>query len=105
GLGREAIAQLPVWIPPRPLASLAALLGALYVLEGSTLGGAQIARALKGRIGGETEEGRRFFLGHGDRHGAMWAEFVERLEVLSEDSDEADQATDAAVATFEEFEA
>lgn len=104
GLDRQAIARLPRWVPRRGLTSAAALLGALYVLEGSTLGGVQIARALGERMGGETGEGRRFFLGRGDRNGVMWAEFVERLEAVSADLEAAGQAIDAAVATFEEFE-
>ena len=81
------------------------MLGALYVIEGSTLGGIKIARALKGRIGDETGAGRSFFLGRGERHGAMWAEYLSQLETLSEDPAQAEEAIDASVATFEAFEA
>ncbi len=104
GLDRVAVARLPRWIPPHPFASEGSLIGALYVLEGSTLGGIQIARALNGRVGGETGEGRRFFLGHGDRQSVMWRDFVGRLESLSERPDQAALAIAAAVSTFEEFE-
>jgi len=39
-----------------------ACLGALYVVEGSTLGGLHIARALAGLFEGAEGEGRKFFL-------------------------------------------
>jgi heme oxygenase (biliverdin-IX-beta and delta-forming) len=103
GLDSEAIARLPLWAPSYSLASEAALLGALYVLEGSTLGGAQIARALQGVVGDEAGDGRRFFLGRGDQRSSMWRDFLARLESLSEDPKSSEQAIGAAVATFEDF--
>jgi len=105
GLDSDAISRLPLWTPSFSFTSEGALLGALYVLEGSTLGGVQIARALQGVIGDETGDGRRFLLGRGDRQSIMWRDFLERLESLSEDPKGADQAIGAAVATFEDFEA
>lgn len=77
------------------------LLGALYVVEGSTLGGAHIARALGRRY---CEGERRFFLGYGERQGVMWRALVERLETLAEDSAAADLATASAADTFALFE-
>ena len=104
GLDQGAIARLPRWIPPGSFSNQGSVIGALYVLEGSTLGGIQIARALKERVGDETGAGRRFFLGRGDRQSAMWRDFVERLEALSERPEQAVFAILAAVSTFEEFE-
>jgi heme oxygenase len=63
--------------PPR---SEAEFMGALYVVEGSTRGGVQIARALAPLAAREGGGGRSFFLGYGDRHGAMWRAFLERLQ-------------------------
>ena len=57
GFDPNAAATLPLWRPSLRLVSKGSLLGALYVLEGSTLGGVQIARALKGRVGNEPGEG------------------------------------------------
>ena len=51
GFAPSATATLPFWRPSLRLVSKGSLLGALYVLEGSTLGGLQIARALKNRVG------------------------------------------------------
>jgi heme oxygenase (biliverdin-IX-beta and delta-forming) len=105
GLDPEAIARLPLWTQSFSFASEAALLGALYVLEGSTLGGVQIARALQGVVGDKAGDGRRFFLGRGDQRSSMWRDFLAQLESLSEDAKSSREAIDSAVATFEDFEA
>jgi heme oxygenase len=104
GFDPNAAATLPLWRPSVRLVSKGALLGALYVLEGSTLGGAQIARALKNRVGNGLGKALLFFLGRGARQGAMWRDLLDELESLREDEDEAMQAEDAAVATFKAFE-
>jgi len=104
GFDPNAAASLPLWRPSLRLASKGALLGALYVLEGSTLGGVQIARALKGRVGNDLENALLFFVGRGARQGAMWRELVEELESLREDDEEAMKAENAAITTFEAFE-
>ena len=103
GVSRGAVDNLPDWAPSLDLASEAAVLGSLYVLEGSTLGGVQIARALKGSSTADSEA-RQFFLGGGERHGALWAEFVARLETLAEHRQACDDAVAAALGTFGEFE-
>jgi heme oxygenase (biliverdin-IX-beta and delta-forming) len=104
GLGLDAIARLPLWAPRSSLASVGAVLGALYVLEGSILGGVQIARALRGVLGDDSGDGRRFFLGRGNRQSGMWRAFLERLEGLSEDQRQSARAVEAAVVTFQDFE-
>lgn len=59
-----------------PLDTLPQLLGAMYVLEGSTLGGQVIARQLaKAGI-----EARAYFGGHGDQTGPLWKTFCQQLE-------------------------
>jgi heme oxygenase len=78
-------------------------LGALYVVEGSALGGAAIARAVAPVLAPLEGDGCRFFSNDsGKRRG--WPQLLVRLESLSGESQE--QATiDAAVATFLAFEA
>ena len=80
------------------------MLGALYVVEGSTLGGLQIARALKGYIGDESGAGRSFFLGRGEQRSAMWSAFL-KTGTLAEAAEQARDAIDSAAATFATFEA
>ncbi len=67
-LGREAPDS---WAPVPAPGDAAEALGMLYVTEGSTLGGRHLARALDGLLP-PGAEGRRFLLGHGEAHGAMW---------------------------------
>jgi len=59
------------WAPLPAFAGPAAALGGLYVAEGSTLGGRQLALALDGILPPGLD-GRRFLLGHGARHGEVW---------------------------------
>ncbi len=104
GLSRAAIARLPICNSIYRPSSKPAFLGALYVIEGSTLGGAQLARALAPLFDG-AREGRRFFLGYGANNGSMWRAFLEQLDVLSGDPGAEDEAIASAVATFNDFDA
>ncbi|TDH58715.1 biliverdin-producing heme oxygenase [Dankookia rubra] len=93
-----SIAPLP------PLGSAARALGCLYVTEGSTLGGRHLARALDGLLPpGRT--GRRFLLGHGDAHAAMWRACCQALEACGADPARRAAMLTAAAATFAAFEA
>ena len=80
GWDRASVARLPQCESLKAPENAAEFMGALYVVEGSTLGGVQLARALKSLVASESGEGRSFFLGYGDRHGAMWRSFLNRLE-------------------------
>lgn len=71
---------------PSPIATLPALLGGLYVVEGATLGGRDLARRLApslGRLGLSGAEGRRFFMAYEPRQGAMWRRFCAELEAAA----------------------
>lgn len=99
GLPAATIAALP-----RPdtvrLAGPAAAMGALYVLEGSTLGGRVIGRhiaALHGFDGG----GLAYYRAHGPRTGAMWAAFRGRLDGSSGDVAAEEAALDSAIIAFD----
>lgn len=80
-------------------------LGALYVTEGSTLGGAQIAKALARSPHPETREARRFFLAYGEKRGQMWRSLLDRLETLADDEAADSRSRLAAATTFAAFEA
>lgn len=82
-LGRadEAVDALPRH-RPAPADNLAACFGQMYVMEGSTLGGAVITRHVTRRLGLSPEHGCRFFGGRGDGAGPMWASF--RIMVVGE---------------------
>jgi heme oxygenase (biliverdin-IX-beta and delta-forming) len=74
-----------------------AALGALYVLEGSTLGGAVIGRHVA-RLHGE-DVPLAYYAGRGRDTGPLWRGFRERLDGLPEA--EAAAAFAAGIATFE----
>lgn len=62
------------WLWP-PFDSAAAVIGALYVIEGSTLGGQVIAPQLKRSLGVERDRGASFFHGYGDKTNQHWQHF------------------------------
>jgi heme oxygenase len=98
GLAPEAIAALP---KPDPLTldGPAAATGALYVLEGSTLGGQLIGRHIAG-LHGFSGDGLAYYRAHGAGAGAMWAAFRTRLETFAADPAAEADLTGAAVGTF-----
>lgn len=76
-------------------------LGALYVVEGSTLGGAHIARALE--RAGFSRAQRHFFEAHGEARSRMWRNLLDRLEMHADSPDAAAEAERAALDQFEAF--
>ncbi|GJE10853.1 MULTISPECIES: biliverdin-producing heme oxygenase [Methylobacterium] len=98
GLARGAVAALPRPAAPR-LDGPAAATGALYVLEGSTLGGALIGRHIAG-LHGFTGDGLAYYRAHGAAAGAMWAAFRARLETFGTDPAAEASLTAAAATTF-----
>ncbi len=100
GMSGGEIARLPVCDPLMPMPGLAAAFGAMYVVEGSTLGGAIIARLVERRLGLSADAGCGYFRCYGSEVGSMWRSFGARL--LSVSSAETDDAIVAAAnRTFE----
>jgi heme oxygenase len=79
-------------------------LGALYVVEGSTLGGRHLARNLDPLLGSRVTAGRRFFLGRGSGTAAGWNVFLARLTAAGSTPAACDEIVEAAVVTFSVFE-
>jgi len=82
--------------PPRPnlprFENQAELLGALYVIEGSRLGGQFIARHVEAVLSLGHGRGSRYFRGFGDETTSKWAELTHFLE-----TEVSDQETEAAI--------
>jgi heme oxygenase len=97
GLG-EILTGLPeVTVPP--IDNTVKALGALYVMEGSIMGGTIIIQMLA-RCG--VTDGISFFRGYGSETGAKWASFVSVLDrYINEDSEQ--EAIEAANQTFSNF--
>jgi len=97
GVDAAAIARLPICAAITRPSNAAELLGCRYVVEGSTLGGQLIGRALEPRFGDD----RRFFLA---QPGNAWRALTDRLETLADDSLAMEAAASAAGAMFVDFE-
>jgi heme oxygenase len=82
-LGCTPDANLPGSYPSATLPDLstgAAWLGALYVTEGSTLGGQQISRHLEQKFGWLEGRGHTFFLAYREQTGERWRAVQQALE-------------------------
>ncbi|WP_428307229.1 biliverdin-producing heme oxygenase [Lacipirellula sp.] len=83
-----------------PLRSVADAVGAMYVVEGSTLGGMILARHFSARFGLTSRCGLAFFTCYGERTGEMWQRYLASLAAFDNPRD-ADRVVAAAVSTFE----
>lgn len=83
--------------------SLGQFFGVLYVIEGSTLGGQQIAKALVSYHQLTQDQGARFFYGYGDQSWSLWEAFLLDLETALQEECEYARAAQAAEQTFEAF--
>lgn len=84
--------------------SLPQALGALYVMEGSTLGGKGITKMLLKKEGLNLQlESLQFFNGYGERTGPMWTAFVNVLNSFCGTEAEMAQMVETANQTFSLF--
>lgn len=104
GIGPEQLSTLPRCSGFPDLSSDEAMLGALYVVQGSALGGVALARGLEGLVGHGALDGRRFFNGHGSRTGDAWRTYLHRLSNASHASEHRATIIATALATFALFE-
>jgi len=72
-------------LPDMP--DLPSLLGSMYVMEGSTLGGQLIARQVEATLGLAEGVGDAYFRSHGALTGSMWREFCVLFESHVPDSE------------------
>ena len=86
---------------PPNIDSLDAALGALYVTEGSSLGGQVIYREVQHRLHLNRESGAAFFFGDGPQAGTRWRQFT---VMLNQHVSEPENAATAACTMFERFE-
>ncbi|WDU63110.1 biliverdin-producing heme oxygenase [Pseudomonas poae] len=101
GLSANALprcAHLPLLDTP------AACLGALYVLEGATLGGQVLRREMAQRLHVNADNGGAFLNVYGAETGRRWKDFLDYLGRMPLDTLARQQAVDAARSTFSCFE-
>jgi heme oxygenase len=102
GLAPEELASIALCGALAPIGSDAEALGALYVMEGSALGGARIARALSATLLAKDTGGCRFFSSGGVPRRA-WENLLDLLKAI-DDPHQEQAALAAALATFHAFE-
>lgn len=77
--------------------------GALYVIEGSTLGGSIIARIMRKQLNMQSNNGFEFFDGYGDKTQDMWNSFKSTLVKQTQTEEENQLIIKAANETFLKF--
>lgn len=96
----DASAQMVAWVEHLADTDPIALLGVLYVLEGSTLGGALLRRHLSVAYG-LTDDGLRYYSPYGVGPKPHWVAFSERMNSAVTDATDGDRIVAAADETFE----
>lgn len=81
----------------------ACALGAMYVLEGSTLGGKFISKMIAEKLELGDNEGLRFFTGYGSESALKWNSFKEVLNNYTDNGDVENEVIEAANQTFSKF--
>ena len=97
--GNEAAKQFASQVENIVGADPVALLGALYVLEGSTNGGRFLARALR-KTWSLDGDGLAYFDPYGDEQPQMWAAFKRDMDEAEFDATQKQAIIDMAKATF-----
>jgi heme oxygenase (biliverdin-IX-beta and delta-forming) len=84
GIDPACVACAPPALLPH-LPNFAHAVGALYVLEGATLGGRVILRSLEARIGPRIAGATKFFDGRAEAAGPLWQRFKAALDAFGND--------------------
>lgn len=82
------------------ITSLSQAIGALYVMEGSTLGGQVICKMVAQKLDVSQAEGFKFFSGYGEETLPMWDNFKTYINNRSWNPEEENEVIDAANRTF-----
>lgn len=99
GARTNEVERLPQAANLPPMANHADAMGALYVVEGSTLGGAVLSRHFADRFGLSRDRGLAFLNVYGDRTGEMWQRYLAAL-MPYDNAHDAERVVAAAKATF-----
>lgn len=94
-----SVEDLPAVETPN-IQSAAAAMGALYVMEGSVMGGSIIVGMLQ--TNGITK-GLDFFSGYGAETQDMWQQFISALNTTAKNEQETEEIVKSAKATFTNF--
>jgi heme oxygenase len=98
GFSKEQIAALPVYKFTSKSASEA--MGAIYVIEGSTLGGRVLYKHINKKLAFSAENGASYFWGYGDQTGSMWKSFISHFTQFALESGQSAEIINSAIHTF-----
>ena len=101
GEAQQATSSMITWIESFASSDPVRLLGVLYVLEGSTLGGMILRKSIAGMYGIEGDEGLAYYSAHGKEVMPNWMLFKARMNSSITCSEEQDRIVDTACSTFE----
>ena len=101
----NAVADLPRHPAPGSDWSPAQAMGCLYVIEGSTLGGRQLARRLDHLLPANATAGRAFLLAGTDQNHVRWRDFCAALDACGADPAPRAEMVAGAIEAFHCFEA
>jgi heme oxygenase len=104
GLAPDQIEDLAPCRPAPPMTTRSQVFGAMYVLEGSTLGGQLISRQVAERLGLGADDGAHYYNAYGLAVGAMWRAFGQRLNQTAPELD-GGAVVAAAQTTFAQLQA
>lgn len=96
---RTQAEEMASWVEILSATDPIAILGVLYVLEGSTLGGAILRRHLASAFA-LTDAGLRYYSPYGTHPKPHWVAFGERMNAAMADDAHADRVVAAAAETF-----
>ncbi len=99
GLSKAHVLRVPV----RSFPTKSQAMGALYVIEGATLGGRQLAQGLDPLLGEGVTAGRRFLLAGTDPARPTWREVRAAIDRCARNRRALARMMDGATATFKDF--
>jgi heme oxygenase len=104
GDSTQVIGALPLCRELPPMATQTDVLGALYVVEGATLGGQYVLQSLRRSLGPNADHHVRFFASYGSRVPDMWAALLRILKAAAYDEMQEQAIIASACRTFSSFE-
>jgi len=84
----QPFSDIPIDASAPSINSIGDAFGAMYVMEGSTLGGKVISKMIASGLGINEQQGLSFFHGYGGETGSRWKTFLARLDVYSDTPEE-----------------
>jgi len=98
GVSRVGLDNIPVF--QFTTSGIAAALGVMYVLEGSTLGGKFLYKHINQTLGFDGDNGASYFWGYGQKTGMLWKLFISSLVNYAVEENCEEEIIASAVQTF-----